>query len=454
MVKAADVLGRDLPEEFRLLIKRVVSSRDGHTNAADMTIVLLTFWAIGMVILARWICGGWVNHLSLYSFVWTVSLLTLQMRLIAYHHVVFEAWMYVFVAWVSLYLGTALIRLKSPPAKLTFPSINMKRLRNAIFVLGAAGLISTVVLALNIVRKLDAGLLQALLENGNQIYGMRYEGEVSGLMYLNFLPYAGCVLAGIYTARLGKITLTAAMPLAAMLLDGIVSMQRAGFFVGAVLLFLAYLFTPKASKLHVPIWQKITAVSVVLVVFLLVTASRGGALSVEGETQALVDAGDSVSVLPSLYFYASGPVAGFSEYLKHPEQDGRALWGRYMFASVYRFLSKFGTGTYVPYYPNYYYTPVPINACTYLREIHFDFGGTAIFFFPFCLGLLVTLLETCQRSMFSIILLSFLYLVVLFSFDLNFISGGGWYFPLPIALLVAAAVKVRKVRRAGGLYSI
>jgi oligosaccharide repeat unit polymerase len=419
-----------------------------------MTLLLLTIWGSGMLIVARWLCGRWFSHLSLYTFVWTVSLVAYQLHLIAYHSLVFEAWLFVFVAWLSIYLGTAIVRLMSPrSANREFPDLNMKRMRTATLVLSLAGLASTAMLAMNIVRTLDSGLLQALLENGNQIYGMRYEGEVSGLMYLVFFPYAGCVLAGIYTARLGKITLTAAMPLAAMLLDGIVSMQRAGFFVGSVLLFLAYLFTPKASKLHVPIWQKITAVSVVLAVFLLVTASRGGALSVEGETQALADAGDSVSVLPSLYFYASGPVAGFSEYLKHPEQDGRALWGRYMFASVYRFLSKFGTGTYVPYYPNYYYTPVPINACTYLREIHFDFGGTAIFFFPFCLGLLVTFLETCQRSMFSIILLSFLYLVVLFSFDLNFISGGGWYFPLPIALLVAAAVRVRKVRRAGDLYS-
>jgi oligosaccharide repeat unit polymerase len=410
-----------------------------------MTIVLLSFWAIGMVILARWICGGWVNHLSLYSFVWTTSLLTLQMRLIAYHHVIFEAWMYVFVAWVSLYLGTALIRLKSPPTKPTFPYINMKRLRNAIFVLGAAGLASTVVLALKIVQKLDAGsFFLALMENASRIYVMRLEGDVSGLMYLNFLPYAGCVLAGIYTARLGRVTLVAILPLVGMLADGVVSMQRSGIFVGALLLFLAYLFTPKVSKLHVPTWQKIAVVSVVLTIFLSITASRGRPEFFDGEKQALADAGNSASVPPSLYFYASGPVACFSEYLKHPGQDGKALWGRYMFASVYRFLSKFGTGTYVPYYPNYYYTPVPINACTYLREIHFDFGGLGIFFFPYCLGALIAFLETREHTAASVILLSFFYMVVIFSFDINFIGSGAWYFPLPIALLVVAAVKPRR----------
>ena len=420
-----------------------------------MTLLLLTIWGSGMLLVARWLCGRWLNHLSLYTTVWTASLFALSLNLIHYHHIVLEAWIYIFVAWLSIYLGTAIVRLMSPrTANREFPDLNMKRLRTAILVLSLTGLGSTAMLAMNIVRMLDAeGLFVALMENGNQIYGMRFEGEVSGLMYLVFLPYAGCVLAGIYTARLGKITLTGTMPLAVMLLDGIVSMQRAGMFVGAVLLFLAYLFTPKASKSHVPIWQKITAVSVVLVVFLLVTASRGGAASFEGETQTLADAGDSVSVLPSLYFYASGPVACFSEYLKNPGRDGKALWGRYMFASIYRFLSKFGLDTYVPYYQNFYYTPEPINVGTYLRELHRDFGGVAVFVFPFLLGLSISIFECSSRGVGSIVILSFLYLVVFFSFNMNFIGSGGWYFPLPIALFVGAAVKVRKVRRAGDLYS-
>ena len=408
-----------------------------------------------MLVVARWLCGRWVNHLSLYSTVWTAMLLTLSLNLIHYHHIVLEAWIYIFVAWVAIYLGTAIVKLGFPaPARGPFPELNMTRLRNAILILSTAGLASSAVLAYNIVRALATnGLLAALTEYGNQIYSLRFEGEVSGLMYLVFLPYAGCVLAGIYTARLGRLTLVAALPLFAMLIDGIFSMQRAGMVFGTFLLVSSYLLTPKVSKLRVAKWQKIGVISAFLIAFIGVTAQRGGALSIEGETDTLATAGDYVPVLPSLYFYASCQIPCFSEYLKHPEEDGKALWGRYMFASIYRFLSKFGFDTYVPYYQNFYYTPEPVNVGTYLRELHRDFGGTAIFIFPFLLGLSITALERHGPTVGSLVLLSFLYLVAFFSFNMDFIGSGGWYFPLPIALLVGAAVRSRRARYSGTLRS-
>lgn len=413
-----------------------------------MGIACLLLWSAAMLKLAHWICGRWLNHLSLYTVIWSTSIFAYDLHLIEYHHIVFEAWVYVFVAWIALYLGTAIVKLgftaapAGQHAAKTFPNLNLNRLRWAILLLGGAGLASTAVLAMNAVKALGAnGIIAALTEYGSQIYDLRFNGELSGLTYVAFLPYAGCVLSGIYTARLGRITLAALLPVFAMLADGFISMQRLGMFVGVLLFSFSYLLTPKPAKLYVPRWQKVGIACVVLLAFFMVTVSRAPTQVFGGESASLVDTGDVVPGLSSLFFYASGPIPCFSEYLKHPEQDGKYLWGRYMFASIYRFASKFGFDTYVPYYSAFYYTPIPDNAATYLREVHRDFGGSAIFLFPFGLGFLIAFLEVRGPSIFSVILGSFLYLVIFFSCHFNFIGGGGWYFPLPIALLIASQVR-------------
>lgn len=412
-----------------------------------MLIACLLVWTATMLALARWICGRWFNHLSLYTVIWSTSIFAYDLRLIEYHHVVFEAWIYVFVAWVAIYLGTMAAKLgltalpREQRGAAPFPNLNMNYLRWAILLFGAAGLASSVVLAFNTLRTLGAqDLLTALTSYGAQIYELRFNGEVSGLMYVVFLPYAGCVLSGIYCARLGRITLVALLPVFAMLADGFISMQRLGIFVGVLLFSFSYSLTPKSTKLYIPQWQKAAIACTILLGFFLVTISRAATQVMESGSATLADAGDSVPGLSSLYFYASAPIPTFSEYLKHPEEEGKALWGRYMFASIYRFGSKLGFDTYVPYYAPFYYTPIPDNAATYLREIHWDFGGSAIFIFPFGLGFLIAYLEIQKPTAWSVVLGSFLYVVVFFSCHFNFMGGGGWYFPLPIALLVAYIV--------------
>lgn len=407
-----------------------------------MSILLLIMWATGMLVAARWICGKWFNHLALYTYVWTATTFAFLLHQIEYHAVIFEAWFFIFVAWIALYLGSLAVKLGLHlKAADTFPELNLKRLRYAIILLSAAGLISSAQLAGHIVRALGAGnIYVALSEYADQIYKLRFNGEVSGVGYLSFLPYAGCVLAGIYSARIGRITLIAWLPLLAMLVDGVLSMQRAGMVFGAMLWAFSYLHTPKTGRPHVSRRQIVWIVLAALGAFGLVTGQRFGALTFQGETPELAKLGDSVSGAPVLYFYTSGTIPCFSEYLKNPQQDGKGLWGQYIFASVYRFLSKLGFDTYVPYYQTFYNTPTSINVGTYLREIHRDFGPSAIFLYPFSLGVLIAFLHA-RRGPFSVVFLSFLYVVVGFSFDMNFIGGGGWYFPLPIAFFCVAIAR-------------
>jgi oligosaccharide repeat unit polymerase len=419
-----------------------------------MTILLLASWWAGMMLVARWICGRWFNHLSLYTCIWTASLIAFEMRLIVYHSIVFEAWLFVFVAWVALYLGTAIAAMIFPRRTVRrFPELRIKRLKVAILCLVFASFASSAILVSDIVKIVESDPITALTGDANQIYAMRFENEVSGILYVSFVGYATCALGGIYTARLGRLTVTGVLPLIAQTLDGIVSMQRAGILLGALIFASAYYFTPRAAKLRMHWWKTLLMTALILGAFLAITFNRGGAQIFAGESEPLVEAGESISVLPQLYLYASSPLACFSEYLKAPREDGAGLWGRYTLAPIYRFLGKhYGLNTYVPHYQSFYNTPESVNVGTYLREIHYDFGGSAIFLFPFCLGFIITFVERRRQSTYSIVMLSFLYTAVLFTINLNFIGSNFWYFGVPTALAVVAfASPLREQANPGSL---
>src|SRR5215475_8503327 len=126
-----------------------------------MTIILLMIWGVAMAYLARVLCGGWLNHLSLYTLVWTFSLGAYELHWIRYNSISSEAWLYIFMAWISLYLGTAIVmvRNQAPPRRSTERSL--QRLRTVIVWFSLGGLASCVVLAREIMREVDPNLLVA-----------------------------------------------------------------------------------------------------------------------------------------------------------------------------------------------------------------------------------------------------------------------------------------------------
>jgi len=400
---------------------------------------LLALWGFLMILLARYLRGRWVNHLSLYSFVWTLSLCSYQLRLISYNFISGDAWIFIFAAWIALYLGTAwagvLGSSGQPRQRQLFPG-NERNLRNAIILFSCAGLASSVVLAWNIVRSLYSQLLLGLIDQGNKIYTMRFEGGLSGLMYVGFLPYAASALAGAYASRIGRVTFVSAFPLLAMTVDGILSMQRGGILIAIILFVAGVYITPSKTPLRLVRWQMVAALGLLLTGFLLVTMIRGIPAEFENQGATLNRISDVVPSLPSLYMYVSAPPAGLSAYLQHPESDGHSFWGRYTFAPAYRLLAKLGWNTYVPYYTEFYSTPVPINSCTYLREIHSDFGSLGVLGVPFCLGALLTFLESRRSSLAVQMVLAHLYVVVLFSFTLLVAITGYWY----ISFMASSAV--------------
>src|SRR6266436_3613527 len=107
-----------------------------EANWAD--IILLAFLtSIAMYIGRLWF-KRWFNPLSVYSALWGFCLCNYEMGLIQYYPVSTRAWMYIALAWVSLYLGAATVllaipRLRKPaPARL---SVDLKRLEKGILIL-------------------------------------------------------------------------------------------------------------------------------------------------------------------------------------------------------------------------------------------------------------------------------------------------------------------------------
>jgi len=405
-----------------------------------MTLLALSTWCIGMMCLARFICKNWLNHLTLYTLVWTTSLFAYELHWIRYNSITDESWLYIIVAWISIYLGSAaaMAGSKVPPPKVTVNSL--ARLRLAIVLLSIGGLISCAVLAIQIMREIDQNLLMAVTVGAPKIYAASFEetGQFTGIPYLGFLPFAAAPLAGVYAASKGRIGWVALLPLIVATITGILSVSRFDMLLSCALFLIALALSPKPHMLSFSRIQKAVLAITCLVGIVFVSLARTDLISsLPDEQPALTSVAEWIPVAPSLYFYVSGPAVGFSEYLQNDIREANSPWGRYTFASVYRFMSKLGLATYVPFHQDFYSTPEPVNTCTFLRELHSDFGVTGLFVVPGILGFAATRLSRNRGNLLALTLLAYLYVVIAFSFTFLVAATGQWFQGLSASVITA-----------------
>lgn len=410
--------------------------------------VILCIGIVGLI-LGRILMKRWYNHLTIYSFIWTVSLAFYTFRLIRYYEILPEAWFYIGLSWFMFLLGSLAVvfaqrvmsqsrdSLKTEEKSNPRCIINPKFLSRIIIVLSAVSVIAIIYEFILVTRTF--GSISAAFIQANILYSLRVSGELSGIPYLSSFALTASCLAGIYTAQRRKLTFLSALPFILVGLRGIIIMGRTDIIIASALFLTALLYTPHKQFVNrKTIIGLISVIALTVGGFILISSIRSLTSYFKHESKEMAKVRSSVSYLPSLYFYLSAPPVAFSEYLLVGEE--KFFPGTYTFKPVFNILSKVGfVDRHLDYNP-FISTPESINAGTYLREIHADFGPLGIMIFPFVLGIVLTTLYfrvTRRPTTTLIVIFAHLFVIIWSSWDINAMKLGQWVVSILVSLFVA-----------------
>jgi oligosaccharide repeat unit polymerase len=400
----------------------------------------------------------WYNHLTIYSIFWTVSLALYTLKFIEYYEISSEAWFYIGLSWFMLFLGSVAVifawslRPSADSSEIhekqkSYFSINLRFLSGVIIVLSILSSITIVYQFILVTRFF--GSLGAAIIQGNLLYGMRVTGEFGGIPYLGSFPLAACCLAGIYTALRRKVTFLSVLPFFLVGLHGVIVMGRWNILVAAYLFLTAFLYTPHkrfVKRRTIVVFIMIAVLALGSVIF--ISSTRKLKIHFRYENQEMEGVRSLILFLPSIYFYLSSPPVAFSEYLYIGEEEFYP--GSYTFKPMYNILAKFDLVDPLPMFNPFICTPEPINAGTYLREIHADFGSLGVMLFPYVLGIFLTILFLMIRrrpTTTLIVIMTHFYAVVCQSWNVNAMKLGQW--AVSILVCVVIALKLDSMARKG-----
>jgi len=400
-----------------------------------MIILLIVMTGVAVWLGRAWF-HRWFNPLSLYSALWGFCFISYEFKLIQYYPVRLMAWVYAAIASICLYFGSAFVLfLSGPVLRAPRPSfvVDKIRLKRSILFLSFLGAIGVADQIRGVANHFGNPLV-AVFVNAGDIYTERVSGLATGVPYFSSFLFVACILAGVYTASVGKLTLAASAPLILETLNNIFGMFRGGVIMAAFLFLVAFLYTPRSTKFSVKRWQQIVAASLALVIliggFAFVSSTRGLGVDFPGITPAMEKITEFIPVFPSIYSNFSAPPVALSMYLASSHEARRGHWGEFAFWPVFRLLERLGVSRSEPRFEEDYYTPVPTNTATYVKNLDSDFGLPGVVFFPLLLGGSMTALIRGVELRFRflyLLILSNLYLIVVFSFVVNFMAQGSWY---------------------------
>lgn len=422
--------------------------------------VLLLVGAFFGIVLGRALLSRWFNHLALYSLIWGVGMAAFSLRLINYKPMSVEVWLLIIYGWAAFAAGACFVPLASTalglPAEASpsAPAAHaVKRERRllvvAIVLLSAIGLAGALQHWSVLISSF--GSVAMVIVRGNLIYRMRVSDELPGMIpYVDSFALAGVFLAGVYSARAGRIKPIALLPLIVIIIGDIALVGRAKMLNGIVLFLSAYFLgrleggSPK-TRLPVARWKRVVGLVLVLAVFLaaaeFVRGFRGTFERFYGASRRLTRLERNFLITPSLYMYVSSHPAVLNAYWKAGGEDPYP--GSNTFAPVFRILARLGIAEDVPDYQKFYPIPFPSNTATYLRELHADFGLAGVLFGPYLLGVLCTALWFKVKrdpKVTTLAWLAHLYVVVAFSYLYQATRAGYWVLSLGLSLFVGAII--------------
>lgn len=412
-----------------------------------ISLLVLTVSAVAIV-WGRRLCGRWFNPVTAYTAPWGAALALGPVGLIHYHAIVPAAWGFMGLAFAQFLVGSAVGATMNRPMHEVAAPPPLKRLRIAVLILCAAAAAALLLQWLAIFRN-GGSLLTALVRSIGERYAARARGTLGGeIPYLGTFALAACPLAGVLAARAGRFSLVSLLPLVVTALQSITSAGRLIAMLGLAFFGAGFLATPSFLRQRIRVSRTGLVIGLVVGVglaggsFALISATRGLQVDFPGTDPRMHALSRWVPVAPSLYANVATPPVAYSEFLKAgaPSQGFAA----YTFAPAWRLLRRFKIGGGVPALEENYYTPVPSNVATYLKNVQSDFGPAGVALFPFLLGALATALAVkvanTGRLSTTAIYAAILTVVVL-SFNYNIMVAGDWALALAVSWLAALLVE-------------
>src|SRR5205823_1181722 len=121
--------------------------------------------------------------------------------------------------------------------------VNLSRLKMAITVLSAIGIIAVVNQAI-VLQRYFGNVFAAVLFQPGDVYGGRITNEFVFMPYVGPCLLAGAGLSGIYIAATGKFSVRSVAPLILEVLRNILAMSRGGVVIAGFMFLVCFAYTP------------------------------------------------------------------------------------------------------------------------------------------------------------------------------------------------------------------
>lgn len=418
-----------------------------------MSIILTLIITVPTLILAQFLFKKWFNHLMIFTVTWAGSIILYEMKLIRFVDINETTWWVIAFSFLSYGLGILTfmslkryesnnLRVVTKENRLLLDERTSRLVVRIIIFCAIVGFLGALFTFRDILNRY--GTIPNIIAHGHEIYRLRVEGVMSGVPYAGALGLAGVVLSAIYSAQKNKITLLSIVIIAVVMLKSLTSLGRAGIFLA----FLSFIITFFISRQYIRWNEKFSFKanrSLIFTLFLMVSLSigsvtaiknlRGVGESFQQSSPALRQMEDFPIITPSIYLYFSSNIGVLSKYFEYAEEQN--MPGENSFRTFYSILSKFELVDRPMVYSKGYFIPMWTNSATAIRDIHADFGILGICLVPFLLGFFATSYWYkfyASGNLKSLIMLSYIYLIIAFYVFYIVSRLGDWTFSL-IALL-------------------
>lgn len=252
-----------------------------------MTFLILTIILISVSFLSNHLFNKWFNHLFLYTLIWYLMLVLYELKLMQFVELSSLTWIVVAAAYFSFVTGVLLVYLAK--GRYSFSCLHQsgklqqygifydggRTVQRAIILISIVGILAAIQQWFVLIKMY--GSLPAVFLNGNEIYKLRVEGKIEGIIpYVPAISFVGVFLSGIYVAYIRKITFVSLLPIIAVILRELANFARADM-MSALFLFTSSFILFKYSVPETETKTLKNKVKIAITVFIIASFMIAGA---------------------------------------------------------------------------------------------------------------------------------------------------------------------------------